>query len=496
MTQSYPVILTDKLAWAPEQVEKLAATGRCIDAMAFSPASRYYVCHHSSYEYGQAFGPLGFGQTLRFCWNLDDAMQKVGPGKAVFLSTKQGKEDDSTNASALIGAYMILKHFWSVETLKSKLPSEAAMSYPCAWAKDGNPSKRNMQVVHCWAGIELALQMGWLDRRCLEERSFIEMVTHGWRDALKTYNACWLVPGSVMVFSEPAIAMADKNSQTFKDLWPKDDGWVEDEHPGAGPRDVELQDQEKDFMDDGQHRAPNDYFARPDLPDEDGEAGMDVPDDHLPETPRETLQGGNMLMETTMDIHNVPDDAAVAQPNASANFLQTISEDKEMKLAPEHKPFFQWLGDAGVATVIRANFMQEPGMPGPSYDAERLRHLGFEQHDIQTKDGELPTGSQVQKVLEVCANSAPGSAVAFHCQGGFGRSVMLACLFAIERWDIRGDALLGWVRIVRPGSITRPVQEKLLCSLKGRRDVQKLMQADSKPIGPQRANQCSPCSIQ
>jgi len=293
-----------------------------------------------------------------------------------------------------------------------------------------------------------------------------------------------------MVFSEPAIAMADNNPQTFKDLWPKDDDWAEEEHPGAGPQDVELQDQEKEFVQDGSHGAPNDYFARP---DDDGEVGMDVPDD-LPEAPRES--GSSMLMETTMDIHNVPDDGGVSQPNASANFLQTISEEVEMKLAPQHKPFFQWLGDAGVQTVIRANFMQEPGMPGPSYDAERLRHLGFDQYDIQTADAQLPTGSQVQKVLEVCANSAPGSAVAFHCQGGFGRSVMLACLFAIERWDIRGDALLGWVRIVRPGSITNSVHEKLLCSLKGRIDVQKLIQADSKPIGGQRAKSCSPCTVQ
>ena len=60
-----------------------------------------------------------------------------------------------------------------------------------------------------------------------------------------------------------------------------------------------------------------------------------------------------------------------------------------------------------------------------------------------------------------------------HGKGGFGQSVMLACGLAVERLGVPGRALLGWVRVARPGAVTTREQELFLVGLEGRKAMRR-----------------------
>lgn len=78
--------------------------------------------------------------------------------------------------------------------------------------------------------------------------------------------------------------------------------------------------------------------------------------------------------------------------------------------------------------------------------------------------------------------AASAAAVAIHCKSGFGRSMLLACILIIHRYDVPGRALLGWARIVRPGAFTVPEQEEFLCSLRGREDLHRHFSHDNGSV--------------
>mmetsp|Transcript_68343 Transcript_68343/g.184632 ORF Transcript_68343/g.184632 Transcript_68343/m.184632 type:complete len:124 (-) Transcript_68343:196-567(-) len=87
--------------------------------------------------------------------------------------------------------------------------------------------------------------------------------------------------------------------------------------------------------------------------------------------------------------------------------------------------------------------------------------------------GAVPPDVSVRGFISVARdmNTEEGSAILVHCKGGFGRSVFLACILVIYRYNVSGRGLLGWVRIARPGAITTPEQEAVLLSLSGRVDL-------------------------
>ncbi|CAE8595000.1 unnamed protein product [Polarella glacialis] len=154
-------------------------------------------------------------------------------------------------------------------------------------------------------------------------------------------------------------------------------------------------------------------------------------------------------------------------------------------------PFFGLLQELGVKSVVRANFKMEAGMLTPSYDPTALQGLGMKhlRMPILDHNGALPEPREVAAVLEMRETLASGDPIAVHCKGGLGRSVVLACAIAIDQFDVSGTAIMGWVRIVRPGAVTTTEQEQMLCSFKGRDDLRKW-------AGYPRNTKCCRCMIQ
>merc|ERR1719329_213407 len=137
--------------------------------------------------------------------------------------------------------------------------------------------------------------------------------------------------------------------------------------------------------------------------------------------------------------------------------------------------FVTWCLHHTVGTIVRANFEVERGIVGGSYDPFAFEVAGIRHIDVPIRDGGVPEREKIQRILDECGDAprenSEHSAVLFHCKGGFGRSVIYACCLLIHWCDLPGRALLGWVRIMRPGAITTLEQERFLCKLGGRSDL-------------------------
>mmetsp|Transcript_83031 Transcript_83031/g.247719 ORF Transcript_83031/g.247719 Transcript_83031/m.247719 type:complete len:143 (-) Transcript_83031:186-614(-) len=142
-------------------------------------------------------------------------------------------------------------------------------------------------------------------------------------------------------------------------------------------------------------------------------------------------------------------------------------------------------------------------MPKPSYSDRALEPYGIRHANVRVVDreGGLPKKKDFAKALEVARDfwdQDPSGAVFVHCKGGFGRSVILACCLAIERFDVSGRAMLGWARIARPGAFTSPKQEMFIAGLKGREDVRTAagLRADCAELTTKAAPSCTSCVVQ
>eukprot|EP00729_Bicosta_minor_P002050 gene2050-29557_t len=115
-------------------------------------------------------------------------------------------------------------------------------------------------------------------------------------------------------------------------------------------------------------------------------------------------------------------------------------------LSPED--YFEYFRNNNVTDIVRFN--------DPLYEGSRFSEAGFKMHEMQHQDGSTPPKRIVEAFLAVC--EAAEGAVAVHCKAGLGRTGTLIGCYMMKHWKLTAEECIGWMRVVRPGSVIGPQQ--------------------------------------
>lgn len=462
-------VLAGRLAWAPESNghlhadhpvaggERVCAIQLCeaedvTNRGVFTKTKSYRVPHYPEAATGRAFGPLALDQVLRFCHRLDMLLTK--PGK-VCVFTQPNDEADRINGAVLIGAYLVLGCKWSSKAVARVLGPDSSHGFVCSFATVQLPEpERILRVSDCWDGLVLARDLGWIDACCIPNALLTAASCARHRRLSDCFDAAWIIPDRILVCADPVTTANDPNPNTFKSVFPLGE-------PALGkPRTW--------------HNPAVDSPTR-------------TPSSSPPSSV--TTDDGDTDLPSSQDLGMSP----MSPPSGATDAILALQMSMKMaETSQAPTDFVSLLQDSGIAMVIRTNSMQEEGMVESSYEKTRLQQYGVRHMDITLADGGCPSKQDVRKMLVGCTDlmERHGEGILFHCKGGFGRSVLMACCLMIDQYDVSGSALLGWVRIARPGAVNTPRQEKFLQAMGGRAELRRFVYGSHTSCGP------GECSLQ
>eukprot|EP00606_Chrysophyceae_sp_TOSAG23-5_P001552 GSChrysophyteH2.ASY1.ANO1.128.1 assembled CDS len=118
-------------------------------------------------------------------------------------------------------------------------------------------------------------------------------------------------------------------------------------------------------------------------------------------------------------------------------------------LVPEdYVPYFK---RKNVKLVVRLNKKY--------YDARKFTSQGIDHMELYFLDGSNPPDVLLARFLERVENC--DGAVAVHCKAGLGRTGCVVGCYMMKHYKCTAEEVIGWLRIVRPGTIIGPQQQWL-----------------------------------
>jgi cell division cycle 14 len=151
------------------------------------------------------------------------------------------------------------------------------------------------------------------------------------------------------------------------------------------------------------------------------------------------------------DMHFLsPDFAAFKGPSARKTKLMP----GVYTMTPKH--YSSIFRHKGVKNVVRLN---EP----TSYDKAEFEKYGINHYDLYFDDCTVPPNAIVIKFLKIAESAIikRREKVAVHCKAGLGRTGTLIAIYWMKHYGFTAHECIGWLRIVRPGSVIGPQQQYL-----------------------------------
>lgn len=131
------------------------------------------------------------------------------------------------------------------------------------------------------------------------------------------------------------------------------------------------------------------------------------------------------------------------------NYPEELSNQFKTLTVNDYVPIFKQFK---ISVVIRLN--------KPQYDAKVFEDAGIRLVELYFADGSTPSKEIIEQFLDIVEKNKDG--VAVHCKAGLGRTGTLIGLYMMKHFRFCAADLIGWIRIIRPGSILGPQQQFLV----------------------------------
>ena len=129
--------------------------------------------------------------------------------------------------------------------------------------------------------------------------------------------------------------------------------------------------------------------------------------------------------------------------------------DSEDGIVHGPEEYIEPFKERGVTTVVRL-FQEE-------YDEAIFIKSGFNHVNLCFAERSLPTEELLTQWFAICCQeiATGGGCIAVHCKDGVGRSQLLVACFLMARHRMKSRQVIGYLRLIWPGSIA-PLQQEFL----------------------------------
>eukprot|EP00291_Cryptomonas_curvata_P020098 CAMPEP_0172167516 /NCGR_PEP_ID=MMETSP1050-20130122/9623_1 /TAXON_ID=233186 /ORGANISM="Cryptomonas curvata, Strain CCAP979/52" /LENGTH=352 /DNA_ID=CAMNT_0012838331 /DNA_START=479 /DNA_END=1534 /DNA_ORIENTATION=+ len=107
----------------------------------------------------------------------------------------------------------------------------------------------------------------------------------------------------------------------------------------------------------------------------------------------------------------------------------------------------------GVTTMVRLNEQL--------YDGTLFEEAGLRMEELYFDDCTTPPADVVLRFFQICEDAGDGM-IAVHCKAGLGRTGTLIALWLMKTHRFTAREAIGWLRVVRPGSVIGEQQQYLV----------------------------------